>query len=899
MRIFSELLARVRSLLDRDREAREFAEEIRFHIERETEKNIAAGMRRTDARRAAHVAFGGVEQWTERWREARGVGFVERSARDVRLAMRRFMREPSLAVPALLTVALGVGASTAVFALVHSILLAPLPYPEGKRLVDVGHLTPAAGLERLGLSPGTYHHYRADARAFDDLAHYYENAVGVSVTDGDAPERVRVAMVSPSFFPVLGVAPAAGRWFAPEEGLEGSEPGPVVISHDLWVRRYGATPAIVGRSIELNQRPRTVVGVTPPGFAFPHPDTDVWYADPSIPSTGDLPRDLLLSGVARLRPGVQVAAAEAELERLLGALTASPELRSAGVRPSVTPLRALLVEDVRRPLLLLALTSGIVLLATLANVAGLFLVRAEQRARELEVAKALGAGRADLIRRFVLEGLLLAAAGGAVGAALARGGVAVRFGLPAGELPRLHELELGAAGLSFAVLLSVSVALVIMAVSLLRTRGLSSGRGALASSGRSLGGRGWRRLHRGLASLQVALSLALLVASAVMAESLLRLSRVDPGFEPAGTLSFRVNPPASRYEDYATNAALHRELHERLQALPGVTDVALVGWLPLDGTPDFARDHVEAVGEPAATDVPPAWLNLASPGYFELMGIPLLSGSAFADPATPSDAPPVVLSARLAKLLFGEQDPVGRRIHFPGYARFIDLPEYTVAGVVGDVPGESLAQAFSPSLYFPAVLDAGAPPEVTGAYLLVPREAAVVLRTDGAPADLVSMVRAVVRSLDPKLPVTEVRTLGDLVDDATARRRLITLLLAVAAAACVGLGGIGAYGIVSYAVSQRTAEIGLRLSLGATPWQVERMVLGQIRSVAVAGVAAGSILAYALTRALTSQLYEVGATEPHAYLGMATLLLTVVFLAGWLPARRAGSLDPVEALRAE
>jgi predicted permease len=900
MRLLSEVLERVRSLLGRSREARELAEEIRFHVERETEKNVARGLSPAEARRAAHVAFGGVERWTEAWRDERGVAGVERAAREVRLGIRRLVREPAASVPALLTIALGVGACTAVFALVHAVLLRPLPYPGAERLVEIGHTTPAAGLERIGQSPGTYLHYRGSSRSFEDVAVYYENAVSVSVTDGDVPERVRVAMVSPSFFPVLGVEAALGRWFDEQDGSPDAEtPGPVIVSHALWVRRYGADPGILRRTIELNQRPRRVVGVMPPRFGFPHPETDVWYADRPAPSTGDLPRDLFLSGVARLRPDVDARHAEEELARLLRGLEASPALLTDGLRPTVVPLRARIVEDVRRPLLLLALTATFVLLVTFANVASLFLVRAERRAREISVARAIGAGGRDLFRRFATEASLMSAAGGALGVLLARAGISARFGLSPEVLPRAHELGFDGTTAAVAAALSIACACVVTGVSLLRSQRFGPVGGPSAASSRAIGDRRWRRAHRALVSVQVALSLALLVASAVMVESLRRLARVEPGFEPGGALTFAVNPPYSRYPSYGAGAALHRELRDRLLGVPGVAGAEAVAWLPLTTVPGFSRDHVAVLGETASEDAPPATLNLVTPGYFALMGIPLIRGVAFGDVTTGAGAPPVVLSQRLAKLLFGERDPVGRQIHLPGYERFLERQPFTVAGVVGDVPGERLAAGAEPIVYFPAVLDPGAPAEVTGAYPLMPGELAVVVRAGTAPIDLVPQVRRILGELDPKLPVAGVGTLEDLVAGATARTRLVTLLLTIAAMAAIGLGVTGVYGIVAYSVSQRTAEIGVRLALGATSHAVVRSVLAQTAGITLAGLAGGVAAAYGLTRALRGQLYEVSPTEPSAYAAAAALLLAVVLLAGWLPARRAGRLDAAEALRAE
>lgn len=480
-----------------------------------------------------------------------------------------------------------------------------------------------------------------------------------------------------------------------------------------------------------------------------------------------------------------------------------------------------------------------------------------------------------------------------------RSGVSRRFGYSLGDLPRLHELGFDGPPVLFTGALSLAVGLVIAGVSFLRSRrfgGISGGSTAFSRSG---GGKGWKRVQRSLASVQIALSLALLVSSAVMVTSLVRLSRVDPGFDSAGSLTFRVNPPASTYAEYADAAALHRELRNRFLALPGVSGAEIVGWLPLTEAPGTFRDHVEAVGEPDPVDAPPALINLASPGYFELIGIPVLRGEAFGNPAVPTDSPPVVISSQLASQLFGDRDPVGRRIQLPGFRRFIELPEYTVAGVVGDVAGANLSADLPPGLYLPAILDAGVDPEVTGAYPLTPREASFVIRAEVAPLGLVSSVREIVRAVDPQIPVADLQTLDDIVSAATARLRLVVLLLVLAAAASLCLGATGVYGIVAYSANQRRAEIGVRLALGARPGQVVRMIMAESNHIAWTGLAAGLVAAYFLTRLLAANLYEVSPTEPTAYISMAVLLLAVVSLASWLPARRLSGLKVVEALKSE
>lgn len=815
--------------------------------------------------------------------------------RELRHAGRRLVREPSITLPALVTLALGISASTAVFALVYSVLLRPLPYPEPHDIVDVGHTTSTAGLERVGQAPGTYAHYAENNRVFEAMALYAENAVSVSITDGDAPERVRIAIATPGLFDVFRTQPTLGRPFTERDlDIPADSQSAVIISHELWTRRYGADLAIIGKSIELNRRRRDVIGVMPPGFDFPHRDTDVWYPYQFEPRTGEIARDLGLSSVARLRPDVELETATDDLSQLLAALDGSPELSDGSVRPSVVPLRAQFVDDVRQPLLILAMATTFVLLVSLANVSGLILVRAERRGEEIAVFRALGARGQDLRRRFFSEGLVLAAAGGLLGSFLAWIAIRVRFGLGLDDLPRLHELDFGTTPGLFIVGLSVFVALSIGLVSLIRSSRFSHVQTESLAGNRAAGGRGWTRVHGGLAAVQIALSMGLLVGCGFMVESLARLSRIDPGFDSAGMLTFRINPSATDYLEYERAAGLHWELRNRLLALPGVTHVELSSWLPLTNTRGAASDRVQAEGEPLNRDARPAALSLVTPGYFAAMGIPLLRGVAFGIMDADADAPPVVISEGLAGQLFAERDPIGRRITLPGYGRFIDLPRFTVAGVVGDVAAETLTRDPAPILYFPALLEPGT--RASGVYPLIPRAMAIVVKSAIAPLEHTAAVSSIVRDLDPRLPVTDNMLLVDVERAATSRMRLVTTLLSITAMASLLLGLTGVYGIVSYSSRLRTREIGVRVAVGATSAQVVRLIMAGTTRIAAVGVALGLLAAFTLTRILGSQLYGVNTSAPWHYIATGAVLVAVVMVAAWLPARRASQLNVLEAL---
>jgi len=886
-------------------------DEIRFHFEERVEELVARGLAPAAARARALEEFGDVarvraelgatgrrilasRRRAERW---------DAVARDTRYALRRLVRQPGFSVPAALTLALGAGAAAAIYALVHAVLLSPLPYPHADRLVAVRNVAPGLGLADGGLSDGTYLHYRRYNRVFESMGAYFDRVL--SITDRGSPERVQAALVTPSVFAVLGARPASGRLCA--DGDEGADVIKVVIGHELWARRYGGDPGAVGRAIELNRVPRQIVGVMPPDFHFPRQDTQLWFCMPVDSTRADV-RDLHQSGIARLRPGVSPERARSDLERLIPGLAgayrdATPELlRQAQLHAVVVPLRDDLLRDVRPALVLLLGASALVLLITWANAASLFLVRAERLRLEVAVARALGAATRDVARRFLCESLLLAAAGGAAGLALAWLGVETRFGFAPGQIPRLHEVRLGPAVVGFTAALSVVAGLLLGAVSLARA---GSGNGAgLASAlrsavGRATGSRRWRRTHRALVAAQLTLALALLVASAAMVQSVRRMQRAPLGFDPAGVVTFELALPTRQYLSYHSGAAFFGEVVRRLRDVPGVRSAEAALDVPLTPAPFVSEPVLAATGAAGAAPprTPPvATGNLVTPDYFRAMRIPLRRGRTFRSGDLVGDARAVVVSASLARALFGTEDAVGLRLRLAKRER--EVPR-TVVGVVGDVPGETIAGGPARALYFPLLDDLAATPDADAPVPYYPREMVVVVRTSLPAGEVAGAARRIVDALDPRVPVARVRTLEAVVAAATARARLTALLLLVAGGAALLLGTVGVYGVVSYAVSQRTPEFGVRLALGATPGDVGLLVVRQGAAVAAAGVAAGLVVAASVMRVLRGLLFQVSPTDPATFAAMATLLFVVALVASYIPARRAAGIDPARALRAE
>src|SRR5688572_12076231 len=808
---------------------------------------------------------------------------------DLRHAVRALARSPGFTLAAALTLAIGIGATTTVFSLVNAILLEPLPYRYADRLVAVGHTAPGLDLATTGMSEGTYLHYRQHGRALEDIATYYENVANLS-GDGDA-ERVPVAMVSHTFFSVLGARTAFGRLPTPADA-DGSGEVVVLISYDLWQRRYGSDPSIIGTTIEANRVPRRVIGVLEPGFDFPRREIGIWY--PSDPDAAEArASDLYQHGVARLRPGVNADAAERDLNRLIPSLPeAFPDmtpqlLADSRLRAVVTPLREAVVGEARAALWLLFGGMAFLLLIACANVANLCLVRGEYRQKEIAVRTALGAGRGRLARLFVTESLILVALGAVAGVFVADAGVQALIAYGPANLPRLHEAAIDARVLGFVATLSLLIALLFAFAPLFRyahtdiTRALKeSGFGITAGVSRE-------RARRLLITGQVALALTLLVGSALLAQSFWRLRHADPGFAAGSVLTAEIALPRSGYETYDKARQWWDALLERVRALPGVEAAGTVAGLPLVPQPAYYDLAFDVDGRDDESRQAITMYHVST-DYFETMRIPLVEGVGV-DVAAHTVERPVLLSAAAARRLFPGESAVGKRLRRGVSA---SRPWATVAGVVADVPKQHIGGAAAEIVYVP-LLESAVDPGVA------PGHASLVIRTSVPPATLAPAVRQIVRELDPHLPVANVRTLERIVADSMARTSFTMLLLIIAAAAALFLGAIGLYGVISYLVSRRTHELGIRIVLGARTADVRNMVVREGARFALGGIALGVVAALALTRLLRGLLYQVSPTDPPTFAAMTVILFGVTIVASWLPARRAAAIEPLRALRVE
>ena len=818
-------------------------------------------------------------------------GMIRPVSQEIRHAARRLLKAPGFTAATVVTLGLGIGANTAIFSLVHAIVLSPLPYPEADRVVRIHHSAPGINLDGdLELTQGLYLFYGEQNRTLEEIAIYRTNEY--TLTDGGDPIRIPGAQPTYTLGDILRVPPLLGRWIREDDNYSDNT-SVIVLSYGLWQRRYGGDRDVIGRTVQINGFPLEVIGVMPRTFAFPDRDTQFWI--PRVVSDASRFGGFSDQGVARLKPGVTPATAQADLNAILPSLpdrfpgsSARSVIDDAKLGVLIQPLQEHIVGNIEQTLWILLGTVGFVLLIACANVANLFLVRAEDRQREVAVRTALGAGRGHMIRFFLTESGVLTLAGTALGLAIAWGSVRGLSAWGPANIPRLHEVEINNTVLAFTAAISIAAALVFGAIPVFRATPslvavLKEG-GRTATTGRV-------RFHArsALVITQIALALVLLIGSGLMVRSFWHLRNVDPGFDAKGVLTFQIGLPTADYPNRRVAAAFQQQLLDRLGSLPGVEHAGAVSCLPLLGW--CSGDPLYERGAPPAPGVIPTIVarRTVAPGYFAATRIPLLSGRLLDRSDHEQVTNAVLVSERLAQIYWQGQDPLGKQI-FPG-----SDPEpdqwYTIVGVVGDVQTGKLSDGPSPLIYFPLVSTAnmGPPTHVM----------TFTLRTTLPPLDLTAAVRNEVWSLNRNLPVAHVRTLEHLIADASIQTTFTMLLLAIAAAVALILGAVGVYGVISYTVGQRRSEIGLRIALGAQRRDVSRMVLGQGSRVALIGVALGLAAALGLTRLMGALLFGVTPTDPITYGGVALLLISVTLFATYLPARRAAGVDPVEALRAE
>jgi predicted permease len=799
---------------------------------------------------------------------------------DVHYALRRLARAPGFSAVAIATVALGIGANSAIFSVTNAVLLRPLPYPDPERLVMVS----ATWKERpVVMSPQNFLDVAEASRTLEGLAAF--DGGGVTLNGRGAPTRVEGASVSASFFDVLGVRPIAGRGFLPGE----NEPGRtkvVVLGEGLWRRRFGADPTVVGQSVVLDREPHLVVGVAPAHLAVPEA-AELWRPMEYDSVFRSHSRGAwYLSVIGRLAAGSSVETAGEEVAAIARRLERQYPDHNEGVGATVRSLHGALVGRSRRALLVLVGAVGLVLLIACVNVANLLLARAAARESELAVRAALGAGRGRLVRQLLTESLVLAVLGGGAGVVLAAASLGSLLALQPGGVPRLAEVRVDQTVAIFAAVLSLATGLVFGVAPAFVTAARSTAQTLREGSRGLLTGSG-RRLRGGLVVAEIALAMMLLAGAGLLLRSFDRLRRVDPGFRTDSALTFRLALPENAYAEEPRVASFYSELQRRLEALPGVRATGAVMGLPLSGISFQLSFEVEGGPPLPFAQQPSMQVRAVTPGYFQAMGIPIVRGRGLDAGDGAGSRPVAVLSESAVRRFFPGEDPMGKRITL-GWRRPDGLPKAggEVVGIVGDVRELGL--------------DKDEPAEIYVSHAQLPtRGMDVVVRSSVPPLSLAPSVERLVHELDPELPVARVQTLEAVVARSVSEPRFYMVLLAAFAAMAIALAAIGIFGVMSYAVTQRSREIGIRVALGADTGHVRAMVLRDALALALLGVAVGLAGAVALSRTIASLLFQMSPTDPATLAAVATALVAVALLASDLPARRATRVDPLDALRSE
>ncbi len=880
------------ALVRRGREDRQLDDEMQFHLEMEARRLVSDhGMSEEEARAAARRAFGGVEQYKEAVRDERCISWLEDLAHDARFGFRTLRRRPGFTAVASLTLALGIGASTALFGVVKAVLLTPLPYgnPEGIAVL----WSSWKGFEQTWLSYDEYEGWKSDIPAFANVGLYSDGAVNLT-EDGES-ERLRAGFLDREVFRVLGVEPVLGRGFTAEEDTPNG-PSVIVLGHDVWQRRFGADPSVIGRTIEVNGRASEVVGVMPAGFRLPldfgaSGATMAWLPlGTTAEATGAVPGPAFTQGggnhgfyaVARLRPGASVAQANRQLDARVAQLVRD------GTYPKEQQFRAFAVsveEQVTgrlKPVLLVVFAAvGFVLLIACANVAGLLLVRGEQRRREMALRVALGAGGRRLTRQLLAETVVLAGVGGTLGVALAAVGVWLLRNAAPAALPRVAETRLDPLVLMFALGVAMLAAIVAGVLPAIQAKSVTPGT-ELREGGRSAtSGPGRLRWRQTLVAAEVALAVVLVVGAGLMIRSVTNLFAIDAGIRPDGVLTMRLSTPAAWYPDSIRVTAFHDELRRRVAALPGVKVVGLVRILPLASEMGDWGLQVEGYTPPPNQGTPGDW-QVVTPGYFEAMGLRLVQGRFFDDRDGMSAPPAMIINRRFAELYLEGRAPLGARVRIGGPDD--NAPQYTVVGVVDNVRHNGLTRDVKAQFYAPQPQFATNPGNTS-------RTMTLVVRGDRDAQRLIAPVRSVIRDLDGRLPISEVRTMNEVVEQAIAAPRFAMELLGLFGVLALILSAIGIFGIVAQVVASRTQEFGIRAALGATPRKLLMLSLGSGVRQAAVGLAFGVAVALVLTRTMTTMLHGVTPNDPATFVAVVVVTALVAIGASLIPARRAARTD--------
>ncbi len=878
MRWLRKLLAVVRKQqLDE-----ELQEELAAHVDMLTDDNVAAGMSLDEARRKARLSVGNLSMAHELHRDARGLPTLESVLQDVKYAVRTLRRDYGFTIIAVSILALGIGANATVFSVVDALLLRPLPFQEPHQLVWIengdpnspGSTNPSDTASRVAVFRG----WRDNSGLFIDMGAYspFFTRGSYALTGDGEPELLMGVRVTDNLFRVLGVDPQAGRFFSRGETVTGGPPV-VILSHRLWQRRYEGDPGVIGRTIELDDQATTVVGVTSAEFDFASVFAPGYGVDLFVPADLDVMANWsnTLSVVGRLAPGASLAAAQVELDIINARLPEEqPELANSSFAAFLSPLQTHVSKTVRSALWLLWGAVGMVLLIVCANLSNLMLVRSVSRRRELAVRAALGAGKMRLVRQLLTESIALAALGVVAGLGLALVALRAIVTSQAVVLPMLEQIRLDTTGVGLAAVITLAVALIIGTVPALQVSRRDPFAELSHSSRGAVGDRAQTWTRSALVVAEIAIACTLLVGAGLLMRSFGQILDVPLGFEPAQRASVKLGA-GSRYDQPEALDQLQRQLVASVRSIPGIEGAAFTDSLPLDGNRTWGLWRSEL--EPTAENVKTTFVRLISDGYFHTMGISVLTGREFSADDGADTEPVIIINETAANTLWPGEDAVG------GMAGIFD-GERRVIGVVSDVRHNRMDEDPGPEMYLPL-------PQMTSS------NTSLVVVASGDPIALAGQIRGAVQEIDPQLPFTNFRPIAQLVDRAVSPRRFFMSMLGGFAGIALLLASLGIYGVISYSVGQRRAEIGVRLALGALP---SRVLLEEVRrglGMTLAGLAIGMVGALLVARLMASQLYGVGTTDAATYGVMTAVLLTVALVAGFLPARRAARTNPVTALR--
>ncbi|HEX6730434.1 MAG TPA: ABC transporter permease [Pyrinomonadaceae bacterium] len=812
---------------------------------------------------------------------------METLFKDLRYAIRSLLQHPGFTVIAVITLALGIGANTAMFSVINAVLLRPLPYHEPQRLVTIWEQSPERGLYQMPVSFANLRDWVDQNHTFDQISAY--TFTNLNLIGAGEPARLGGVRVSSNLFSLIGAAPQFGRTFLPEEDREGAS-NVVILGHALWKNRFGSDSGIIGRSLTLNNQNYTVVGVMSSGFQFPvgfgymgkvlNDPIDLYVP---LAATSDESRrgNYSFFALGRLRPGVSIDQARAEMTTIESRLEQQYPDGNTGIGISLIPTQEQTVKEIRPALLVLLGAVAFLLLIACANIANLLLARAASRQKEMAIRSALGASRQRILRQLLTESLLLSLVGGIVGLLLAIWSTKAVMALAPDNIPRLNEVGFDTRIFGFALVVSLVTGIVFGLVPALHATKPDLNEGLKEGQRGSMESTFGKRTRRALVVAEVALSLMLLIGAGLLIKSFLRLQQENLGFNPENLLAVSLELPDSTYPEDRQKAAFFREALVRLGTVPGVKSVGSTTGLPLTLSLSGSDFRIEGRPDPEAGQEMIIETRSVSPDYFGTLGIPLLKGRDFSDRDN-SDAPAAaIINAELARVYFPNEDPISKRISFDDKQSWL-----SIVGIVGDVKQQGL--------------DSNAKPEVYFSYLQAPAPSmSVVVRTLSDPLSAVAAVKSQIQTIDKDLPIDDAETMQQLLAESTSGRKFNMLLLTLFATVAVMLAVVGIYGVMSYSVTQRTHELGIRMAVGAQPRDVFRIVIGQGMLLALIGVALGLVGAFALTRLMTTMLFGVEPTDPLTFISLAALLIGVGLAACYLPGRRATKVDPLVALRSE